>query len=593
MPQALIALPDVYDSVIRRIAIDSVSQLARVMRLPPDTQIMLPGNAQTVPMNNGSFGECGDPGLNYPTDGRLIISFTEELDDSQTLSQHAGTAENLPLFEDVVRSTVIFPVYRSVTMNLNLQYIAPNQNIAQRWLDEMRTRVVQLRAELYQTLEYHYAIPNPILMLLHEVWSKIEASDHPSNLSFSEYLDEYLSRPTTVIDTIADTAPTRAVIEKQYEVLGWFDFTSTPEQPEKDGANAGNYICNINYRFSYDRPMQMLVRWPLVVHNQIIDSTYHPTEPYQTFRQVDRRVSFFKGSLESFLESIKYNNIPYVIEPEIDDWMPSEMNRRAMIFFTGLLVIDKTDPTHLVDLSHLGKHTFTPYILEYFFQQQHTLFGDRTSPFVFMLFENGQQRTDITFSFKPNSLELVVDKPLDMTKMYHLQIGILRDWTALTTETRQCLRRYPVVTYSLFRVLNIVLGEKEFKDLMLLGTPHKRIAISNCPGQGSLIGPPDKGGTWPWPWLDPEWGNYPWPGYDPRFDKYNWPGGSLDHPVIDLPTWPGADGEHGDNSGVIRNDDIEDAIDHTDGYAGKDVIYSITTLHTVMFAQVFVYGGYK
>lgn len=596
MPQALVALPDVYESVIRRIAIDSVSQLARVMRLPPDTQIMLPGNAETIPMNNGSFGECDDPGLNYPTDGRLVISFTEEIDENTTLSQHVGTAENLPLFEDPVRSTVIFPIYRTVTMNLNLQYVAPNQNIAQRWLDEMRSRVSQLRSELYQTLEYHFAIPNQVLMLLYEIWSKAETSSEPLGVSFSDYLDTFLGRPTKTIDTMADTYPTRAVVEKQYEVLGWFDFTSSPPTPEKDGNNTGAYICNIGYQFMYDRPTQMLMRWPLVIHNRPIDETFQPKEPYSTFRQKDRRVSFFKGNLESFLNSMKYHNIPYVIQPETDDWMPSEMDKTVMVFFTGLLVIDPEDKRSLVNLSRLGPHTFTPYLLEYFYQQQHTLFTRNTSPFSFRLYENGKEMTNVTLSFKENSLDLQTDKDLDITKMYHLQIGVLRNWGRLTYEARQCLRRYPVVTYVTLRTLGVTLGSGEYEDLSLLGENHPRLESEECPGQGTITLPPDKGGTWPWPWLDDGWEAYPWPGYDDNFDNDNWPGGNNrpdeDNAVFppNLPNWPVDGGGKGDDSGVVRNDDMEDAIDETGDYGGEMTNSSFTS-QTVMYAQLFVYNG--
>lgn len=596
MPQALVALPDVYESVIRRIAIDSVSQLARVMRLPPDTMIMLPGNAETIPMNNGSFGECCDPGLNYPTDGRLVISFTEEIDEDVTLSQHVGTGESLPVFEDPIRSTVMFPIYRTVTMNLNLQYIAPNQNIAQRWLDEMRSRVSQLRSELYQTLEYHYALPDQVLSLLHEVWSKIESSPAPLNINFSDYLDEFLGRPTTTIDTLVGSHPTRAIVEKQYEVLGWFDFTSSPPVPEKDGNNTGSYVCNVGYQFIYDRPTQLLMRWPLVVHNQVIDKTFHPKEAYQTFRQVDRRVSFFKGNLESFLKGIRYDNIPYAIHPDIDDWMPSEMDKSVLVFFTGLVVVDNDNPTGVANISRLGEHTFTPYMLEYIYQQQHTLFDRNTSPFSFRLFENGKERTDITFSFKPGTLELQTDKPLNITKMYHLQLGILRNWLQLTSETRTCLRRYPVVTYTLLRTLGILLGGGEYEDLSLLGKKRPRLKSESCPGQGSIVDRPEDGGTWPWPWLDKEWDSYPYPGYGDPFGKGKWPGGRTDNDYeIGIPTWPGDRDEPnrnpGDGSGVIRDDDLNDAIHETDGQGGNEYMGGKWSMQTVMFASLFVYNG--
>lgn len=332
MPQVLIALPDVYESVIRRCAIDSINQLARTMRLPPDTHILLPGTAEAMPMNGGNvFNPNNDAGILYPSDGRLTINVTEEIDDSTTLSQHVGTQENLPLFSDPVRQLIMFPIYRQVTMNLNVEYVAPNQTSATRWLDEMRSRIVQLRAELYQTLEYHYAIPDSLMVLINEVWQKIEASSIPLGVSFKTYLDEHLGRPTKTGETLAGTHPRRLVVEKQMEVLGWFDFTSTPQTPQKASQDDGSYTTSFTFSLIYDRPSQILCRYPLVIHNTTIGQDFIPTEPYHTFRQYDRRVSFLKGSLESFLNDIQQKHVPYLVYPEVDDWSPDTLGDRKSV----------------------------------------------------------------------------------------------------------------------------------------------------------------------------------------------------------------------------------------------------------------------
>lgn len=609
MPTANIQVPDVYESIIRRVAIDSVTQLANTMRLPPDTKILLPGNADSVPMNGGTFGKINSTGIDYPTTGRLLVTVNEESNDENVLSQHVGPNEQLPIFEDYERCISIYPIYRNVQNVMTLEYTAPNINIAQRWLDEMRTRVSQLRAELYQTLEYHYAIPNTILLLLHEVWSKIETSTTPENVSFKEYLDVHLCRPTTTIDTLTDTYPERVIKERQLEVLGWFDFTASPPKPEKDG-NTGAYVCSVSYSFYYDRPHGFFTRWPLIVHNQAIDSAFHPKEAYSTFRQEDRRVSFLKGNLESFLRGIN-EGIPFIVHPDIDDFVPMEHVIDSKVFFSGLLVINPDDPTRLVDLSKLGSHTFTPYFLEYFYQQRHTLFNSRTSPFTFRLFENQKEVIDSELRLRDGSLVIETNKPLNLKRMYHIQIGIRKNWRGLTDTTRQCLRRYPVVTYTLLKALGIVLGNPCYRDVRLLGLGSERIPSPQCPGQGRLLAAPDKGGIWPWPWLSDEWRDRPWPGYVDKFDGSTWPGGSTaPRGDCDPPNWPGSGfedednddptsppttpdipGEHGDGSGTLPGKDLDDAIEETDLNQGNETNRTSTNANLVMYSQIIALNG--
>lgn len=616
MPHALIALEDVYESVIRRISIDSISQLAQIMRLPPETAIRLPGNAESVPMNNGMFKPCDDPGINYPTGGRLVVNFTEETSEDHTLVTHPNRSEHLPVFWDEHRDIIVRPVYRTVIHNLNLEYIAPNQNLAQRWLDEMRSRISMQRAELYQTLEYHFAIPSPVLHLLHHLHTTKEASPTPDGDDFKTYLDKYLFRPTTTAETLIGTAPTRVIQEKQFEVIGWFDFSDSPVVPEKDGNESGAYRASFSYRFQYDRPMQMYCRWPMVVHNKAIAPQYRPQEPYETFRQAHRRVTFTKGSFESLMDNMRAHGIPYLIHPDVDDWTPDTPPKGVLTFFSGLLVLNPNHPRRLVDLFNLGPYTFMPYFLEYFYQQRHTLFGPSSSPFEFRLYQSGHHKTDVSFSFEAGSLRLHANEDLDPTYQYHIQISIRRNWRLLSPDTIQCLRRYPMVTYLTLLALGVKLGNGTYPELSVLGAGTPRTVSEQCPGEGSLLGPPEAGGTWPWPWLGDEWTNTPWPGYgwnDPDSDRnpWDWPGGNNNGFNPGYPTWPGSTfppglGDPttwppgpgpggswppgtwpgGGSVGIIRDKDMQEAIDKTDRLQDKPVDRTLVGPLSVLYSEI-------
>lgn len=556
MPHALIAIPDVYESVTRRVAVAVTEQLARIMRLPGETQVYLPGNTESVPMNGGSFGNCTDTGVRFPAESRLVVRFNEEVDENTTLLTQVNKPEYPPLFHDQERDIVFRPVYRYVSLIVSLEYNAPNVTLAQRWVDEMRSRISMGRAELYQDLEYHYAFPVPVLHLLSHLHETRETSEVPTGQSFEDYLKEHLMVPTTVADTLTNTSPTRVVQEHQHEVLGWFDFTTTPPTPEAQ--EQGNYQSTITYTLQYNRPMQVYCRWPMLVHNKAIGKKYRPEVPYQTFRRLDRKVSTTKGSFDGLLDLIRRDNIPYIQYPEIDDWVPATQPKGRLTFFTGLLQLKKKDRTTLLDLSNMGNMAFTPYFLEYFYHMGDRLF-ERNQVFEFRLYENHRWRTDVQLKMKPGTVTIETDRPLDLEKYYHIQISIVRNWLLLPYENIEPLRRYPTVLYNTLKALGIPLAKREYDKLPVVGGGSRRYNNPDYPGEGSTLKDPSEGGEWPWPWLNTEWGEIP---------------------------WQGGDWESPYHTGVVKNNDLRDAVELTDNRAGEPIDRERIGPLTVLYGEI-------
>lgn len=557
MPHALVTLPDVYESVTRRVAVTAVEQLSRVMRLPADTNVYLPGNTESVPMNGGSFNECWDPGVKYPAEAKLAIRYNESINEDNTLTATVNKPQQMPWFLDEARDIVIRPVYRYVALDITIEYTAPNITVAQRWVDEMRSRISMGRAELYQDLEYHYAIPDPVMALLTHLHDTKESSQSPTGEDFDTWFDTHRLTPVKTATTLAGTSPTRVIPEHQYEVLGWFDFTASPPTPEKDGHDSGSYTSTINYRLHYNRPVQMYCRYPILVHNNPVAEEFRARVPFTPPYAHDRKVSSRKGNFDEMMRLMDFKGVPYIHEPPSDDWVPPTQPKDRLTFFTGLLVISPDDPHTLMNLANLGDMTFSPFFLEYFYTQGDKIFDPDRSIFEFRLYENNGLLTTRQLSLTGVTVTSI--KALDPTKFYHLQISLKRNWLTLTSDAVECLRRYPTVVYWSLRALGIMLGSnKSPEKRKLLGDSRPRPPSPECPGEGSIIGPPSgsvtrppgwedwPGGVWPWPWLDDGWVGVPWPG--------GVPGGWLETewPYFD-PNWGGHeinwDGEGSWNGG--------------------------------------------
>lgn len=490
MPHALIPLPDVYESVTRRVAVDVTSQLARLMSLPPETSVYLPGMAEVTPMNGGVFGNCCDRSVKMAASERLVVTYSEEADESYTLTTPVNNKEIPPIFEDKDHGIVLRPVYRFVTLQVTLQYTAPNLTIAQRWVDDMRNKISAGRAEIYQTLQYHYALPKPCMALFKALYETQESSEFPTGETYESWLASRFKQQTKVLATLIDTDQTLTIPEQQFEVLGWFDFTTTPPQPDKSSDNNGTYSATITYQLRYNRPTEIYVKYPFLMHQRPIPRRFRAKEPYETFRAKTRKVSTTKGSLDAMMDLMKVKVLPYIHYPNTDDFVADYIPKGRLTFFTGLMALKSTDLRSVCDLSNLGEWKFNLYFLEYFYHQGSRLFVRDASIFEFRIYENDTYRPDIQLSMRPDTVRVVTNQDLDPTKVYHVQISLVRNWMTIIRETIMCLRRYPHVTYYVLKALQVNLGGADsYENLKLLGETVTRPYFQPCPGEGATIGP--------------------------------------------------------------------------------------------------------
>lgn len=544
MPHALIAIPDVHETVLRRIAVDLMTDLAKQVRLPAGTELLLPGASETVPMNKGDFKECVDSGLRYPNDGRLVVRFHEELDETQTLATAVGRREYPPLFYDDGRQIEIRPIYRLTQLVMTVEFVARNRVEAQRWVDEMRSRISMYRAELYHDLTYHYALPDRVHYLLMEL-HKLATQQAPiDQTQFLDYFNQYKFHPTTVVETLAGTAPRVVYKEKVLNALGWFDFTSSPSTPEKDG-DTGTYRTEFSYTLTFNRPMQVYCRWPLLVHNQLIPKPLRTRSPYQTHYEENRKVSNTKGALDAVSTMFDFNGLPYIQLPLEDDWTPPSKEIGYLMFFQGLTLVDPDDPTTVLDLTDVGDYRLNPAVVEYMQHQGGNLFNDGCVYRIY-LYENDDLAP---YTLTLDGTTIVADRPLDITKSYRVRIGLRRNWQTLPPSVTTCMRRYPRLTHMSLQALGVSLGQTPFEDVPRRGQGQGRVyGDSECPGAGA---PPSQGGNEHPPEEDPDNPDDPDDPTDPD---------DPDNPDIPIEDRPG----DGYEDGVIGRGDMEDAVGETD-----------------------------
>lgn len=484
MPHALIPLPDVYETVTRRVAVDVVKQLRDLMQLPDDTAVYLPGFTNTIPMNNGTFGDCCSNKISYDPEARIVVSYDEVADEQFTLTTAVNNNMNLPLFNDPVRDITIRPVRRYVDLRFDIEYQAPGIVIAQRWLDDMRIRFSAGAAESVMNLQYHYNMPASQMVILRALYDTIQCSDWPIAEEFEVWCDNHFTYSKTTVATLANTHPVVTIRERQWDVLGWFEFGTTPDSPRPTDDRTGAYNVTVSFFMRYDRPTHVYCKYPLVTHQNVIPELFWPAGVYTNYQQVDRHTTGVRGPLDASFVLPRPMHIPYIQYPPMDDWTTDKNTNGMFTFFSGLCVIEKTDLRTLLDLTDLGDYYFTEWFLEYFKTAGKNAMG-KTGLFNVTLYENNEwRRTDLELD--PDTLTLKSAVDLDPTKYYHVQISIQTNWYAVFEQVFQCIRNYPYVFWSLCSMFKVGVGRRPYEKMVLLGhTRVKRAEVISCQGEGT------------------------------------------------------------------------------------------------------------
>lgn len=485
MPHALMVLPDTYASVIRRVAVDLTEQLTRIIQIPAHTEVYLPGNSEKVPLDGGNFGECCSTAIKYDPEARMTIRYQDIADDNFSLTTAVNTFKNMPIWEDSVRDIQVCPVRRMVDFRIDIEYKAEGIVTAKRWLDEQRTRVSRGGAELTLKLDYYYMLPRPLQALLRGMYDTIQCSDWPIDDTFDEYLDKNFWQSNTHVATLTLQHEQPAIRERQLDVVGWFDFTGTPDTPQANSDKSGSYDVSVTFTLRFEQPTHIYVRYPLVCHQNTIPKCFWPKEQPAKYQQQDRKTGYLRGPLENRFTRVTPRHVPYIQYPKVNDWDTDSKPYDAFTFYTGLVTIEKTDRRTLLDLRDIGDWEFTGHFLEYFSSLGTRAVKRPGGLFNFRLYKNNEWM-DLQLELEPGTTLLKAPFDLDPTKYYHIQISIDRNWWAVHDDTWNCLKRYPTVFWTMCNLFNVSVGRRPIDEMQLLGVKLKeRLPMEGCPGEGT------------------------------------------------------------------------------------------------------------
>ena len=469
MPNISLIVPAVEQSVLRPIIIDIVNQLKNITKIPSDSLILFPGDIEKTYQPGSTIDKPTEDRSRFLTNNMVHIEVDEDYNHDAVLSTAVTRPEHIPIFIDQKLNTIIRPVYSPMTVSISFKFRSKSKSTIKRWRDDIRMRTSMMRDVNLHQISYHYLLPDDIIRILKEIHRLREATA-PYGEDFATYLSTNSTTRLTELSNQSGEKTGLGIAETQMRIVGYFDFDGYPDKFEQD-TDSETYIGTFSYKFGFDKPIACNMKYPIMIHNQILSTEFRPPEEAYN---LDNQIASYSESFDAFSYFEVTNKLematgksPGVTLPPFDEFNPTSTITSTAPIFTALCQISDTDKRTLINLRELDFIELDPDILQFITEIEYPfLIKPFMSIFNISLYkENNISAFPIALT---PALDVIATQDLDFRLNYRIRMAIVTDLSLVAPEAIARLRKYPkALVKILMSIIEALRSDFGFTNLAL------------------------------------------------------------------------------------------------------------------------------
>ena len=455
MPNISLTVSGTEQSVLRPIIMDMVKQIQDVTKIATDTLILFPGDIEKTYQPGSTIDKPTEDRSRFLNNNMIHIEVDEDYNRDAVLSTAVTRPEHVPIFVDNKLRVVIRPVYSPTTVSINFKFRSKSKSTISRWRNDIRMRISMMRDVNLHQISYHYLIPDDIIRVLTEV-HRLREAVAPYNESFATYLTTNSTTRLTELSNQSGIDTKLGIAETQMRIVGYFDFDGVPDKIEQD-TESDTYIGSFTYKFNFDKPIACNMIYPVMIHNQILDTNFRPPEEsYNLDNQIASYSESF-GALSYFEITNKMDKLtgksPGVILPPFDEFVPSSVVVDTSPIFSALCQISDEDKRTLINLKELDFILIDADILDFIMLSEYPFLRD---PYKSILHVDLYKNNSISNRPGVNvdkDLNVIADEDLDFRINYRVRFSLVTNLDLLSEEALDRLRRFPIAMVKILQAI--------------------------------------------------------------------------------------------------------------------------------------------
>lgn len=468
MPQLNYAIPDVYESVTRPTNMNIIRSIIAITGIDEDTFIEYAGQNDGIPSYRTLLNTNRnlDPAKMSIYD-KVQVTVEEEIKDEYLMSMATHYDDNKTIWNDPKRAISIQPWYEHVETTLSFRFRTVDLNKAKDWQTGMRRKFNLAYKDGSFQSRYKYVLPKLMLVFL-EQFHRMKETVAPEGTMLPDWLTSGMRQPFTILTTQAGTMPVLAFRENQLDILGYFDFSQVPVEEKKQDTHT--YEVAFTFKFQWDRPVQLILRYPLVIHNQLVPKKFRPDnvvyDPGSLWGNASKSMTRYTELMEA--AGFKHHNARGgMIIPFFDEFWPTQTPADTTNLVQFLVQVG-ADPQVVLDLKNIKGCTFNPDLLG-IMSADHDGLTQRTKSCVNVVLYINDRPLDASLLYVDEELVVRTRVPLQLTDIHHLRINLFTQFPFLSKEAEDTLRSNPNWANLIFTVLSPEMSDQGLLPVSLKG----------------------------------------------------------------------------------------------------------------------------
>ncbi len=449
MPKALYAIENVKETVIRPVVFDLVRQVQEWTGLKRIARVLFPGDSQTAAQP--ASGIHTDPEFNNFDSGELWqVNVRAERQMDMVLAMAVHQMDHCEIFYDKALDVGLRPSYAATDLTLEFTYRATDANTAERWRDEIKTRISEGRQARTHTVSYSYLVPLEFMELLKHIHTLRENHAGYGD-TYEAYLKNHFTENMSVLVTQAGTQGRWAASETQNRIIGMFDFDEGPDQSES--ANDSSAVeVTFSYKIKIDVPIAISAYYPIVIHQQLLDPRYLMIQPKPDIQAFESRSNLTARALGAF--EVDRLAKPTVLSgiriPEFHEFYPTSVPRHTLQVVSAMVNVMPPDPVPadynvrlVINLNDLGgDYSFREEFLK-FLKAEHAHLHRYGESLVNVTLYNNDMPMHHSRFYVDEDLNLIMNEDPSQRGIYYVRIALITDPTVLSVQARHRIRFQP------------------------------------------------------------------------------------------------------------------------------------------------------
>lgn len=463
MPRLTLPIVNEYHSITRRVAMQLLKNILQHLGVKEDVYLSFKGdnNPNLVWGSDTKKFRRIDEVIDsdrFAHGSKVELEIREEYSDSGYNRNILNDTQYPPIWCEPKLGIWLRPHYIGKTLELNLTYKTRTPEEAGAFLSQLTTLLAINRASFPVNLDY-YIIPNQSFIQILGHLHLLQENNAGYGVSFDDWLEQHADMNSFRNLRKQDGENSAyGFKEVQSEIYAQLDIQSLPEKSRRDG-NPGNEI-NMTVRIHYEKPYSVTLRYPVIVHNQMIDQRLMVKPEVMVSQKKERRMDLM-GEVLTDIRNIyvdgefSYSHDTGLTVPLGDDWIAPYATHPYSVCFTGLVPIsDEVDADGYRVIGKLDAYSkylvLSPGLLDYIRDVGNDIFFMKKTPILVDAWV-GEKHIDPSYLKVDDELYIYTNKTLTQRDTLHLTISVPRQLTMMASTFLSSLVRHPGLAEELLR----------------------------------------------------------------------------------------------------------------------------------------------